>query len=64
MTSRPTSRVRGLASGAARTGSAARGVVSLLVGWLAAPAAAGVSGDTTDTHGVLGGTRAAQAEPL
>ena len=43
-----------LASGAARTGFAARGVVYLIVGWLAVLAAAGVGGGTTDTHGALG----------
>jgi hypothetical protein len=43
-----------LASGAARTGFAARGVVYLIVGWLAVLAAAGLGGGTTDTHGALG----------
>ncbi len=43
-----------LARGAARTGFAARGVVYLIVGWLAVLAAAGMGGGTTDTHGALG----------
>ncbi|HEY7063855.1 MAG TPA: DUF1206 domain-containing protein [Chloroflexota bacterium] len=37
----------------ARLGFAAKGVVYVLVGVLAAQAAAGVGGDTTDTHGAL-----------
>src|SRR5581483_1999164 len=36
-----------------RLGFAAKGVVYVLVGVLAAQAAAGVGGDTTDTHGAL-----------
>src|SRR6476661_4752872 len=36
-----------------RFGYAAKGVVYVLVGVLAAQAAAGVGGDTTDTHGAL-----------
>ena len=42
-----------LATGAARTGFAARGIVYLIVGWLALLAAAGKGGGTTDTHGAL-----------
>src|SRR5689334_10736065 len=37
----------------ARLGFAAKGVVYVVVGALAAQAAAGVGGDTTDTHGAL-----------
>src|SRR3954470_1209698 len=54
MTARPTPSVRPWIDGLARFGFAARGLVYMMVGALAAGAAAGLGGRTTETHGAMG----------
>jgi hypothetical protein len=54
MTARPASTRRTWIERIARFGFAARGLVYILVGVLAAGAAAGLGGRTTDTHGAMG----------